>query len=250
MTEPTIQYPGRIEETFLPTPPVSPLGLGRLPAPDVRDRGFQLRAMIDTATPLEQLPDFKYWNPSQFYSDQGETPHCVAHSWLHFIEDGPITFPGKGPAFDTRTFYCRAQELDEWDGDCKRVRYHGTSVRAGAKVLQEMGFITEYRWAWDVETLARTVLTTGPVVVGTNWYREMFYPDGFGVIHPGGALDGGHAYVINGVNMRTAMFRMKNSWGRGWGQNGQAWISFRSMAKLIAEQGEICLPVEVFHGHK
>ena len=247
MSEPTITYPGRLSDAFLPVAPESGLGLGRLPVADVRDRAFQIRALIDTATPLEELPDFKYWSPSQYYSNQGELPHCVAHAWLHEIEDGPITYPGKGPAFDTREFYCIAQELDEWDGDCKRVRYHGTSVRAGAKAAQKMGLITGYLWAWDVPTLARSLLTVGPAVVGTNWYRDMFYPDGFGVIHPGGPLDGGHAYVVNGVNMKTAMFRIKNSWGRDWGNGGQAWISFRSMAKLIAEQGEVCLPMEAIH---
>ena len=44
---------------------------------------------------------------------------------------------------------------------------------------------------------------------------------------------GGHAYVINGVNTIKKQFRLKNSWGRKWGQGGHAFISFDDMKKLI-----------------
>ena len=43
-------------------------------------------------------------------------------------------------------------------------------------------------------------LNVGPVVVGTNWYYGMFYPDTTGLIKIRGGLAGGHAYVINGVD--------------------------------------------------
>ena len=72
----------------------------------------------------------------------------------------------------------------------------------------------------------------------------MFYPDRNGTIRIGGKLAGGHAYVINGVDTRTKLFRIKNSWGRTWGQQGHAYISFTDMTRLINERGEICLAVE------
>jgi C1A family cysteine protease len=55
---------------------------------------------------------------------------------------------------------------------------------------------------------------------------------------------GGHAYVINGIDIDKKLFRIKNSWGQRWGKNGFAFISFTDMEKLIRENGEICIAAE------
>ena len=66
-----------------------------------------------------------------------------------------------------------------------------------------------------------------------------------GLISVRGRLAGGHAYIINGVDTRRQLFRIKNSWGRNWGLNGRAFISFRDMQTLIRLRGEICLATEI-----
>jgi C1A family cysteine protease len=73
----------------------------------------------------------------------------------------------------------------------------------------------------------------------------MFYPDRRGIIRVGGRLAGGHAYLINGVDTNKKLFRLKNSWGRNWGQYGSAYISFSDMERLIKEYGEICFATEI-----
>ena len=72
----------------------------------------------------------------------------------------------------------------------------------------------------------------------------MFYPNIAGLIKVKGSIEGGHAYVINGVDVNNKLFRIKNSWGKNWGKNGFAFISFNDMNKLIKKQGEICIAVE------
>ncbi len=117
-------------------------------------------------------------------------------------------------------------------------------MRAGAKVLKELGVIEEYRWASNANEVAAAILSVGPVVVGTPWYKDMFYPNNEGIIVPGGDQAGGHAYVLNGVNLDTGYFRLKNSWGRGWGNDGYAYIRMEDFEKLMNEWGEACIGLE------
>ena len=73
----------------------------------------------------------------------------------------------------------------------------------------------------------------------------MFRPDKSGNIRLTGRFVGGHAYLINGVDLNKKVFRIKNSWGKSWGLGGHAYISFNDMTRLIRENGEICLATEV-----
>ena len=72
----------------------------------------------------------------------------------------------------------------------------------------------------------------------------MSRPDNNGLIKANGVVIGGHAYVINGVDTVKQQFRIKNSWGRSWGKQGHAFISFNDMNKLIRQNGEVCLAIE------
>lgn len=213
-------------------------GLGRLPAVDARDRDHPMQL---AAAPTEALPLYHYWYDGAYYGDQGNTPMCVEYGWGHFCTDSPIVDTATGPPWQTGEVYHAAQLVDEFPGE----DYEGTSVRAGAKVLQARGLIGEYRWAFDVDTVLRCVLTTSPVVMGTNWYESMFNPDPVtGRVSIGGAMAGGHCWVVNGYNDRTGWARCKNSWSFQWGHRGHFFIHRTDLARLIAEDGEACMAVE------
>lgn len=155
------------------------LGLGRIESFDGRDMNF----LISAELPEEQSKKkFKYWNPGGIWLDQGSTSSCVGHAWAHFIEDGGIMYRKPGADLDPFVIYSDAQDRDEWVGR----NYHGTSIRAGAKVLLERGYISGYQWAFDSETLQETLLTKSSVVAGVRWYRDMFTPDAEGIIKPTG----------------------------------------------------------------
>lgn len=55
---------------------------------------------------------------------------------------------------------------------------------------------------------------------------------------------GGHAILCNGVNVKSGLYRLHNSWGESWGVNGEAFISRADMATLLKRQGEACIPVK------
>jgi papain like protease len=215
------------------------LGLGRRFAPDARDREYPLRALI--AAP--SVRHYRYWYANGWWGNQADSPQCVAYAWCHYLEDGPVmqTQPRTPPVVSPGMLYREAQKLDEWEGE----DYDGTSVRAGAKVLQALGYLQSYRWGASVADVVDALLEVGPVVMGTNWYEDMFTPDDAGFLRVRGALAGGHAYVLDGVNRSHALVRLKNSWGREWGQNGFAFMAIEDLGRLLAEDGEACLGVEV-----
>lgn len=211
--------------------------LGRLYAPDPRDKKFSVSAL--GAPQSERM--YRYWNADGWWGDQGMTSECVAYSWCAWLEDGPITQPGLLKAMEPHALYVEAQKVDEWEGEA----YDGTSVRAGAKVLRAAGLIEGYYWATTLNQVVQSLLELGPLVVGTSWYDEMFDIDEAGFLNIGGEIVGGHAYKLDGVNVKRKVFRMKNSWGRNWGHNGFALLSFDDFDRLLSEEGEACIAREI-----
>lgn len=213
--------------------------LGRKYVKDDRDKNFLIESLLTTAP--SRAVTSKYWDSNGWWGDQGNSPQCVGYAWAHWIDDGPITHNLPHPNINPSLIYTEAQKVDEWIGE----NYDGTSVRGAAKYLKSQNKISAYYWAYDLNTLTNAVLNLGPVVVGTNWYYNMFFPDRNGLLKVSGYLAGGHAYVINGVDTVKKQFRIKNSWGKSWGQQGHAFISFNDMSRLIKMSGEICLATEV-----
>lgn len=205
--------------------------------PSSRDpKDFEYLVRRKAVSPTKRMAFY----PTGPILDQGSFPHCVAFSTVQLLRTGPVFNRYDIPPVD---LYNRCQLIDEWPGE----DYDGTSVRAAMKILQEDGYISEYNWAFDVGTVINYVLTTGPMIVGTYWYDDMFFVNN-GFIKVGGFAVGGHAYLIKGVNLdypcpdgTIGAFRIINSWGNEWGNGphgGLAWISIADMARLIKEDGE------------
>jgi C1A family cysteine protease len=55
---------------------------------------------------------------------------------------------------------------------------------------------------------------------------------------------GGHAYLLRGVNTKTALALCSNSWGDEWGKSGDFVLSFKDLERLIHEEGECATAVE------
>lgn len=212
-------------------------GLGRLPSADEKDRLHLMSAVLPRRVELKT----RYWTPG-IVLDQGSTSQCVAYSWTQFLQTSPTRtrLSLLGTDFMFR-LYTEAKKNDEWPGE----EYEGTSVRAGARILTEWNRLVEYVWAFDAETLKRFVLTRGPAVLGTDWYEEMFYPERHrDTLVAEGDIAGGHAWLVLGYSESRKAFRMINSWGKTWGQNGRAWVPFATMEQLVAQQGEACSAIE------
>jgi hypothetical protein len=214
-------------------------GLGRKVAPDPRDHGFALRAITPAPTRTSMM-----WPLVTPVLDQDDTPQCVGYAWTQFLFTAPVEHKKEAlgnPGIFAKQVYDAAQQLDEWPG----TNYDGTSVRAGAKVLQAWGRLKEYRWAFTAQDARNFVLTRGPVILGINWYDDMFAPDAHGYLKVGGAIAGGHAILVAGYEQKRQAFRLVNSWGAGWGENGRAWLHLDDADRLLKEDGECCSAVEI-----
>lgn len=217
---------------------------GRVYKEDPRDNNFLVSDTLETLTDMPEINNQEWWADG-WKGNQGSTPHCVSFSWSHWFEDGPViqdTIVGRPkPLYDTGELYSILQRYDGIEG----TNYAGTTVRAGAKVFKKLGIIKEYRWARTLQDVIDSVTYLGPMVVGTTWTERMNYPTSRQfIIKPTGKSVGGHAYLINGVDKENELFRIKNSWGTDWGDNGMAYIRFHDFAKLLEDRGEACVAFE------
>lgn len=210
--------------------------LGRLPEFDQLSRNFPIRTLFDGPRKLRSYT----WNIQEKYIlDQGNEGSCVGHGFAHDVTARPVKFIMTHD--DALWVYNRAKFLDQYSGE----DYDGTTVLAGAKATVELGHYKEYRWAFSEHDMALAVAFVGPVVIGINWYEGMFRPDSDGYLNPTGRLAGGHCVIVNAININQSRYRIVNSWGLGWGERGQAWISRSDMDRLLMEDGECCLPLRV-----
>ena len=183
--------------------------------------------------------------------DQGSEGACVGFGWTGMELSGP-----KWPVQPTKTAgymraidrYRRAQTIDEWPGE----GYSGTSVLAGAKIMQGDGIISAYRWCFSITDVRNAVLSHGPVVIGVPWYSRMYSTNPDGTVKMGGDKVGGHCLIVNGYHPAKLvdgkpqeMLRWRNSWGKTYGINGSAWIHIDYLASLLDESGEACVPTKV-----
>jgi hypothetical protein len=183
-----------------------------------------------------------WWAP--IHLDQGPDGACVGFACCHDLSARPhMIF--KGRRFAREELYWAAQKIDKFPGGAypgAEPRAEGSSILAGAKVLKSLGYISAYRWAFDIEDLVGAISWVGPAIVGIPWYSGMFEPKK-GVIEPTGHLAGKHAILVKGVDLRRKQFKLHNSFGVGWGRLGDCRISFPHLAELLEQNGEACIPI-------
>lgn len=213
---------------------ISP-NLDRIQQFDERSKLFTI-APIDASRPLRSYT----WRCNQWFN-QGNEGACVAFSLGHELAARPSEVQGITPKFLKEEIYWNAQRNDPWNGGAYPGAYpfyEGTSVLAGVKEVVRRGYASEYRWAFNTPDALCGVGHNGPAVIGINWYEGMMYPDASGFIHPTGQCVGGHAILMRAVNMPGQYVTLRNSWGKDWGVQGDCYLKFADLAKLLRENGE------------
>lgn len=214
--------------------------LDRIPEFDARSRLHPIRTL--GAVAAAPAPRSYTWRGYSVL-DQGQDGACVGFGWAHELMARPVVI--KGVTADTaRAIYHLAQTLDDVPGE----NYDGTSVLAGAKAVQQKGFLPEYRWGFNLDDLVLTLGYHGPVVLGLNWYTGMLDVDADGRLHVTGQVEGGHCVLADSVRVSARTISGPNSWGYDWGINGRWTMSWDDIGRLLDEDGEQCVPVRRLKG--
>lgn len=224
--------------------------LDRVPSTDPRSADYPVAAVVRESAAVRS----RIWR-CPLVTDQGREGACVGHAWTHELRATPyavraIAGVPLGSESASR-LYRRAQELDEWPG--AEPDYSGTSVLAGAKAVQEQGALVEYRWTSGVDDVIRVLSNAGPVVLGIDWHDSSYRPRPSGLLDLSGRVVGGHAILALGVNVSgrlrgeprigEPLIRLRNSWGAGWGRNGDGFMRASDLERLLHAGGEGCVPI-------
>ena len=179
---------------------------------------------------------------------------CVGHAvaglkeWMEWKEHG------KKIDLSERWIYEMAKDHDEWPGNS----YEGTSIRGAMKALMQHGICKEKHWPYipkkrgepdekaaedayqfrielyrsltipkkDIELIKRGLHETGPVALAFAVHKTWFDVGKNGIIKKPGPKDkilGYHA--ILGIAYDEKYFKIKNSWGKGWGADGFGYLT-------------------------
>jgi C1A family cysteine protease len=214
---------------------------------DSRSKDYPIRAVLNKKRIVRKRV---MWEEGVVL-DQGSEGACVGFGWMADVLAAPKS-PDRQPDVNfanrlANFYYKRAKEIDEWPGE----DYDGTSVLAGAKVMQEQGFIEEYRWCFSTDDVRDAVISEGPVVIGIPWKKGMYSTLGNGLVQVTGPNVGGHCLTITGYdpafkvgNQTFEVFRWRNSWGKGYGLDGSGYIKYTDLQRLLKDKGEACVPMK------
>lgn len=213
---------------------------------DEKSKNYPVRGILQKRVPRKNV----LWVAGPILDQKAEGA-CVGFGWTAEALATPFvvnlkTIPFKVPRTPqpfARYVYESAKVVDEYPGE----NYEGTSVLAGAKVMQGLQTIASYSWAFSVDDVIDALIQKGPVVLGINWYEGMYEAPN-GVLSVTGKQVGGHCILAIGYTIASPKFggkpsiTLQNSWGKNWGINGLAEISVDDLTKLLKEQGEACVP--------
>lgn len=228
-------------EYTIPENPENPYRTGRHVKHDPQSRNFRVAMAADIQPQdwVRKVPIF----------DQGNLGSCtgnaaagsIATNWnagqglttVQTVLNGPKAIIDEAVAVD---IYSKATALDDYKGTYPPIDT-GSDGLSVAKVLKNAGVISEYQHGFGLADL-EAALQTGPAIIGTNWYTNMFYPKN-GVVTIGGQVEGGHEYCAVAINPLTQLITFANSWGTDWANEGYFQMSYSTVDRLLSEDGDV-----------
>lgn len=217
-------------------------GLGRIYVPNDGPHASQLMSNHPalTAALPSSFPRKQLWTPGPVL-DQGATPRCTAFCARDHLNAEPHAHPDLGPT-NMDDFYAQEKAIDGLPPGTE-----GSTMAAMVSIMEKYGVVEPPYWAFEELSVRRWILTQSPVCLGTNWYDAMDRPDAANIVHIYDTpVRGGHAYLAMGYDEDAfgllppgnPLYKLQNSWGATWGEDGFFYMGVGDMARLLAENGE------------
>ncbi len=220
--------------------------------PDFRDRMY-VPTLVEVPVHIT-LDQYRAQYPDNDVPvlNQGREGACTgfaAAATVHFLLRSRAVVPDDVEV-SPRMLYEMAKRYDEWEG----VKYDGSSVRGAMKGWHKHGVCSAKNWPYrrkpdrrltnkravdglrrplgayfrvnhrDIVAMHTALAEVGILNVSALVHTGWGDVEDDGLIEPGGAQMGGHAFVIVAYDQRG--FWIQNSWGKSWGRGGFALLTY------------------------
>jgi hypothetical protein len=236
--------------------PGAPGGLGRHVNHDPRSRAF---AHQPSSTALVS----KVWDRYYAVLDQARTGACTGNAMLGAVYTGKVyealtdalkasLQPTEAVARDI--LYHLATTMDPYNGTYPPTDPGSDGVSVN-KAAQSLGLISGYRHTFSLDDALATLANDSHVITGVNWYAAFDSPNANGLVKLPkklGQPEGGHEFLVYGIDAKNEWVLARNSWGTGWGGSnavspdvgpGEFKFSFTDWGTLLGHDGDVTVPV-------
>lgn len=230
--------------------------LGRIPSPpDPRD--WPIRSLLNVPAIVPVLPskhvDSVLGRRLKDRFDQGSTSSCVGQSTALVKRVQERRDLHRDLKIDAIGIWTEAKRED---GIGQPEANRGTYIRTALDVLTRgaptlsKGWQARLRLAgyYRIETLDEAkaaIFATGPIVVGATWFDSWFSPGPDGTLPDPDREVGGHAFVLYGFDDDVEALYAANSWGTGWGFEGNFLVPYRFFGREVDEAWKAVDAVDV-----
>jgi C1A family cysteine protease len=190
----------------------------------------------------------RYEAPHTGIRDQASCGSCYAHGAIASYESWKLVTAGQTYDLSEQWFMMKAKDIGPYGGcdgwyldtsmnllkdygvanekDCPYLGYEA-ACSSGSPVHK----ISSWASTTDKATIQTALQKYGLVYVGFAVYNDFFNYSGGYYAYATGGLAGYHAVAIVGFDDQG--FKVKNSWGTGWGENGYFRILYSQMTNSV-----------------
>jgi len=219
--------------------PVADMRLGRHVFHDERSKDFKAAQ----ASKIKSVKHDSFGLPL----DQADVGSCTAEATCGALNTDPdpakVKGQWKGHTFTQDDAYKLYGAETKLEGQPWPPNDPGGTGLFVCKAAKQLGWITSYHHAFGL-TQALKALVLRPNIWGINWYGGFDSPDPkTGLVKLSGQIRGGHEIVAVEIQADKQLVGFVNSWGPGWGLNGRFYVGFADLERLLAEDGDVTVPM-------